>query len=678
MKPTPQAIAAVILALGGNGAALDAYNFGNPTAEEQLHLEFINRARANPPAEGLRLATTTDPEIVSSCNAYNVDLAMLQSEFNAIAPAPPLAPNAALTAAARSHSQWMFVNQVQSHDETNPPNTPWSRMLAAGYTYSTAGENIFAYAKSTWHGHAGFEIDWGGPIGGMQYPRGHRNAIHNPNFREVGIGVVLGTNGSVGPQLVTQDFGSRSSSPNFGTGVAYYDLNGNAFYDPGEGIAGLTVNLTGASYQCHTAIGGGWALPVPATAATRTLAFSGLNVNHSVPLTFAANQNAKADLILTYSPPGITSPATAAANSPHTLTFSPVGGATAYSWSRSTLTPAASENCESTAAINSSTSASYQILNANIVQQGSGSFHLLNATGDSQWIELLPVFHGGTHPALSFQSRLRYSTSDERFKVQIREEGSTTWTDADSQTGYNGSGEATFSLRQVALSALSGKSFRIRFLLDFSGGSYYPATGDNLGWFIDAIQFNDLSTLTAPVTETLTTTSASFTPTQGTYLMMLSPVISNRNFPASYQILTASQPSFAAWAANLETLHALPPGTLSTPDADPDADDRANLIEYAFNTSPINPADPRGSLPTLTTTATHLVLSYQCRANPGNTTLTPEASTDLQSWTPPGSPDGFTDVLIHSDGTTEFRQASIPLHTATRTFLRLKATLGGP
>lgn len=42
------------LAAGGN------YSIGQPTGEEQYHLELINRARANPSAEGARLASSTD------------------------------------------------------------------------------------------------------------------------------------------------------------------------------------------------------------------------------------------------------------------------------------------------------------------------------------------------------------------------------------------------------------------------------------------------------------------------------------------------------------------------------------------------------------------------------------------------------------------------------------------
>ena len=137
-------------------------------------------------------------------------------------------------------------------------------------------------------------------------PAGHRDNIHNANFREIGVGVVLGTNGTIGPQVVTQDFGTSTANPTFGTGVAYYDLNANNFYDIGEGISGLTVNVSGAdvTQYCTTAIGGGWVVPVPATAATRTVTFSGLNMNQTASLVLPASKNAKADLKLDLCPAG--------------------------------------------------------------------------------------------------------------------------------------------------------------------------------------------------------------------------------------------------------------------------------------------------------------------------------------------------------------------------------------
>src|SRR5438270_4001409 len=92
------------------------YSIGDPTDEEQLYLEYLNRSRADPPAEGVRLANTTDPDVVSAYNFFSVDLALMQSQFNAIAAAPPMAMNAQLLAAARLHSGDMFTNQFQGHN----------------------------------------------------------------------------------------------------------------------------------------------------------------------------------------------------------------------------------------------------------------------------------------------------------------------------------------------------------------------------------------------------------------------------------------------------------------------------------------------------------------------------------------------------------------------------------
>ena len=84
------------------------------------------------------------------------------------------------------------------------------------------------------------------------------------------------------------------------------------------------------------------------TAATRTVTFSGLNVNQTINLVVTASQNAKADLKLSYSPPAITSPTTAAAGITHTLVFTATdaaGNATAplaYNVTLATQKPAIS------------------------------------------------------------------------------------------------------------------------------------------------------------------------------------------------------------------------------------------------------------------------------------------------------------------------------------------------
>ncbi|MEI6675049.1 MAG: MBG domain-containing protein [Verrucomicrobiota bacterium] len=605
----------LLLALGGwmvLAAAChgqSAYNFGNPSADEQLYIECINRARANPAAEGARLAASTDLDVTRAYSQYAVDLALMQTEFNAIAAAPPLAPNASLTISARGHSAWMLAYATQSHNETNPANTPWDRITAAGYSYMSAGENIFAYATSVWHGHAGFNVDWGsGGTGGMQAGRGHRVNIHSANFHEIGVGVVLGSNGGVGPQLVTQDFGTQSTNPTFGTGVAYYDLNGNNAYDTGEGIAGLSVNVSGASYACTTASGGGWVVPVPNATATRTVTFSGLNLNQSVTLGFVkpANgiaPNAKTDLKLSYTPPVISSLASTTAGTLHTLAFAAVGGATAYQWNRWTLASAAVENCESTANITTSCTGSYAVLNTTVKQQGAAAFHLENSTGASQSLQLSPLYYGQASPSLSFQSYIHYSTSSECFKVQIQEDGGTLWRDVYSQVG--GTTESSFSLRSAVLTGMTGKAFRIRFLLSFGGGSYYPYSGTDFGWFMDAIAVSGVATLLNPVSQTLSGTSGSFTPSAGTYLMAVAPMISGGTFPATYQILTVAEATATVTLSHLAATYdgtAKPATATTTP--------TGLAVNLTYNGSPAPPTNAGY----YTVVATVVDINYQGQA----------------------------------------------------------------
>src|SRR3954469_795379 len=284
------------------------YSIGQPTNDEQYYLELINRARANPTAEGIRLAVTTDPNVLSSYNYFGVNLVLMQAQFALIAPAPPLSMNSDLMNAARAHSQNMLQNNYQGHNRPDGSiTTRWGGYTAGANGWSI-GENVYAYSKSVWYGHAGFEVDWGGgaATGGMQSPPGHRQNIHNPAFREVGIGVVLGSNGGstgVGPQLVTQDFGTVGGLLPFVTGVVYRDLNSNGFYDPGEGVGGVTVTIANVSSYAVTASSGGYSVRVPGSG-DYTVTFSG----GSVPTTQKAvtvmnGQNVKADYIVTGSAP---------------------------------------------------------------------------------------------------------------------------------------------------------------------------------------------------------------------------------------------------------------------------------------------------------------------------------------------------------------------------------------
>lgn len=654
------------------------YQFGNPNPEEQAYVEMINRSRANPTAEGVRLAAVTNPAVVNAYNYFRVDLALMQQEYAAIPAAAPVAPNGALTVAARGHSQWMLANATQSHYETSPANNPGERMTAAGYDWWTYGENVYSYSSSVEYGHDGFEVDWGGGTGGMQDPRGHRNTIHNAGLVEVGIGVVRGTNGAVGPQVVTQDFGAPWASRNFGTGVAYYDLNGNDFYDPGEGIAGLEVRVSGSNFYCETAIGGGWVVPVPAAAATRTVTFSGLGANAAKSLVVPDSTNAKADLKLTYAPPAIAVAVPATAGGTQDFTFAAVPGATAYQFSGSRLATAAAEPCESLAGVTLAVTGFYNVLSTSIKSEGAASFHLADPGQISQqFVELKSLYRGNSAPKLRFQSRLGYTTSSEKHKVQARLTGAANWVDVDSQTGGEAPGE--FALRTVDLAAFAGKEFRLRFLLDFPGGSTYAATDDDFGWFIDAISFEDVSEPTQLASATLTGTSGSFPVESGRYSISIAPMISGNLFPAGsreIEIAGAAVPVFATWAATAEADANLPAGTISAnPGGDADADGSSNLVEYAFGTSPAAAGD--AAPPVIVADNADLVLRYTVRGDRPDAVAVAVISSDLAGWKAAdetGAPAGFTDLQVSEAGNLKTREARVP-RAAGQYFLRVRVTL---
>lgn len=108
-------------------------------------------------------------------------------------PTGPLAMNPALRCAARKHSKDM--NDRSFFDHTNPSGeSPWDRMGQAGYSYSSAGENI-----------AGGSPDAAGTMNQWMTSDGHCANIMSPNFEEIGVGYYPG--GQWGT-LWTQAFGS--------------------------------------------------------------------------------------------------------------------------------------------------------------------------------------------------------------------------------------------------------------------------------------------------------------------------------------------------------------------------------------------------------------------------------------------------------------------------------------
>ncbi|MCX7937681.1 MAG: CAP domain-containing protein [Chlorobi bacterium] len=274
--------------------AQQLYSHGDPTPEEQLLLEYINRARANPPAEGERLATTTDPDVVASYQYFGIDVNRVRTQFQSYPARPPLAFHPLLIQAARAHSRDMQQNDFQDHIGSDG-STPAQRLQRVGYGSSAIGENVFAYARSMWHAHCGFNVDWGGD---NQQTLGHRRNIMNFDgpivYTEIGIGVIQDNNPAtrVGPYIVTQNFGRGSDV--YIVGVVYRDRNGNGFYDIGEGLAGVTITPSRGNYYAVTSTSGGYAIPVTGLTGTITLTAQGGGITASKTVTLTGT-NVKVD-----------------------------------------------------------------------------------------------------------------------------------------------------------------------------------------------------------------------------------------------------------------------------------------------------------------------------------------------------------------------------------------------
>ncbi|MFD0431047.1 CAP domain-containing protein [Streptomyces zhihengii] len=114
-------------------------------------------------------------------------LALVNKE-RAAAGCGPVTANAKLTKAADDYSDVMAASGVMSH--TGPDgSTMTSRVEAAGYAWSTLGENI---ARGQADAEAVMDA-W------MNSP-GHRANILNCSFDELGVGVHMGDGGPGGPR----------------------------------------------------------------------------------------------------------------------------------------------------------------------------------------------------------------------------------------------------------------------------------------------------------------------------------------------------------------------------------------------------------------------------------------------------------------------------------------------
>ena len=219
-----------------------------PSPNEQYLLELTNRIRLDPDGELGRILTNRNQEINEALEYFQTDIAVLKEQWKELKPVPALAWSDQLHNSAATHNQRTIVADTQSHFLPNEPGLI-ERMREAGYDPASVAENIFAYPDSIEAAHASFALDWGNGPNGIQAPAGHRAAMTNGLYREVGIDITeeRDPNTSVGTFVVTQHFGVDAeavwgTSDAYLLGTIYNDaVKNDDFYTPGEGLGGVTV-----------------------------------------------------------------------------------------------------------------------------------------------------------------------------------------------------------------------------------------------------------------------------------------------------------------------------------------------------------------------------------------------------------------------------------------------------
>jgi hypothetical protein len=266
----------------------------SPTDVEQLYLQLLDDARFNPAAYGTSLG---------------IDL-------STVAPAQPLAMNPLLVESARLHSQDMIAQNYFDH-VTPQGVDPGARIAATGFSANGWAESIETNTNPSQPGGS-FPANYGAWDAGSSLANlivdqgvpdlGHRVMLLDIGgsdiaMRQVGIGIA--SEESSGGYFnfrqtdTTIDLAATTSSRPYLTGVVFQDAAGDGKYEPGEGLAGVTITVAGVG-STQTMDAGGYAIQLVPGTYTVTASGGGLPTpiartivlgNDNVRLNFDENPN---------------------------------------------------------------------------------------------------------------------------------------------------------------------------------------------------------------------------------------------------------------------------------------------------------------------------------------------------------------------------------------------------
>jgi len=145
-------------------------------------------------------AARTFPQVLGyAANIAPSEVIRLTNEKRAQSGLAPVTENSSLDAAALAKGQDMLAKGYWAHFAPDG-TSPWSFFVKFGYKYKYAGENL---ARDFSSASSAFDAWMNSPT--------HKENILNPNYREIGIGVVEGSLAGADTTIIVQFFGTTLS-----------------------------------------------------------------------------------------------------------------------------------------------------------------------------------------------------------------------------------------------------------------------------------------------------------------------------------------------------------------------------------------------------------------------------------------------------------------------------------
>lgn len=216
--------------------------------------------------------------------------------------------------------------------------------------------------------------------------------------------------------------------------------------------------------------------------------------------------------------PTVSGPASPAAGRPATYTVAAPAFFARLQWRSLTFAAVAPRfDAEGGAGLGGLTAgvSGYNPVVTDVAGAGTGSFRLFHQAPvqEHQTLTLPDTYYADPGATLTFLSRLGFAKAAQTARVQVSLDDGAVWSDLYTQAGDDGSGEATFRSRTVALAGYERRPIRLRFDLTFSNGtSLFNPADSRVGWYVDDIVLAGARKVTASTPSDMTGSSFSFTP----------------------------------------------------------------------------------------------------------------------------------------------------------------------